>query len=520
MLTFATEMLRRINKLVWMGWCAMFIACTAMAQDLPPKREFRAMWVCTLANLDWPSRSGLSSKTQQDEYREMLEMSRNMGLNALIVQIRPSGDALYPSELVPWTQYLSGKQGQPPSPYYDPLAFMVEESRRRNIEFHAWFNPFRALSSVKFSSISPDNPLMHHPNWFFTYGDSKYFDPGIPDVRDYLVKVVMEVVHNYDIDGIHLDDYFYPYPLEGQPIPDNASFQRYGQGFKSREAWRRANIDAFISQLADSIFITKPWVKFGISPFGVWRGQAEDDRGSATTRTFTAYDGLYADTRKWIEYGWVDYMAPQLYWNISHSRASFKVLLDWWDQLATDRHVYAGHGVYMMQQDDAPNWANSSEYMQQVRLCRTSGNVCGNVWFRANTLKDNPGGIRDVLDKQAYAYPALVPTMPWIDSVAPLRPRMLLCTPDRGGISVDWDAPGPASDGDTPAYYLIYRFRDDTPQNLDDPRFILAIRREGTYYRDEAVEPGHRYTYVITSVDRLHNESTRFVHQTVTMPVF
>ena len=499
--------------IVLMG-CFLLAAFHGSAQELPPKREFRAAWICSLANLDWPSKSGLSSQTQQAEFKSILDMMQGMGMNALVVQIRPAGDALYPSELVPWSQYLSGRQGVPPNPYYDPLAFMVEEAHQRNMEYHAWFNPFRALSSSKFSSISQDNPLLHHPDWFFTYGESKYFNPGIPDVRDYLVRVIMEVVHNYDIDGIHLDDYFYPYPLPDQPIPDQIAYQRYGQGHKSKEAWRRANIDAFISQLADSIFITKPWVKFGVSPFGVWRGQDEDDRGSATSRTFTAYDGLYADTRKWIEYGWVDYMAPQLYWNINHSRASFKVLLDWWKDLAKDRHVYIGHGVYMMQDANAPSWANSGEYVQQVRLCRTDGGVCGSIWFRASTLSDNPNGIREALDKQVYAYPALVPVMPWIDSVPPLRPRMLTCIPDHESITVDWDIPGPATDGDLPAYYVVYRFDDDAPQNMDDPRYIVAIRR-ATYFRDPNVRPGHRYTYVVTSVDRLHNESRRFVYHTV-----
>lgn len=487
------------------------------AQGIPPKREFRAAWLCTLANLDWPSRSGLSSSSQQREFRELMDMMHGMGLNAVIVQVRPAGDAIYPSELVPWSQYLSGTQGQPPSPYYDPLAFMVEEAHSRLVEFHAWFNPFRAVSSNKFSSVAADNPINHHPEWSFAYGESRYFDPGIPEVRNYLVRVIMEVVRKYDIDGIHLDDYFYPYPLEGQPIPDNRSFALYGNGFTSKEAWRRANIDDFISQLADSIFLSKPSVKFGVSPFGVWRGSEQDDRGSATNRTFTAYDGLYADTRKWIEYGWVDYMAPQLYWNITHSRASFKVLLDWWSGLGQDRHIYVGHGVYMMQDENAPLWANTSEYVQQVRLCRSDDQVCGNIWFRASTLNDNPAGIREALGKQVYNYPSLVPVMPWIDSMPPLRPRMLVVAQDAEGISLDWDAPTPAADGDLADYYVVYRFMDDAPLNMDDPRQIVALRRN-SFYRDEKLEKGHSYTYVVTSVDRLHNESTRFVHQTIAFP--
>jgi uncharacterized lipoprotein YddW (UPF0748 family) len=497
-------------------FCIFVLAHATQGQELPPKREFRAAWVCTLANLDWPSKSGSSSAIQQQEFRDLLNMMQGIGLNALIVQVRPAGDAFYPSEWVPWSQYLSGKQGVPPNPYYDPLAFMVQEAHSKNMEFHAWFNPFRALSSVKLSSVAASNVIHQHPEWFFNYGESKYFDPGIPAVRDYLIKVILEVVENYDIDGVHLDDYFYPYPVEGQPIPDERSFRLYGQGYRSKDAWRRANVDAFISELSDTIFQVKPWVKFGISPFGVWRSQDQDGRGSATSRTFSAYDGLYADTRKWLEYGWVDYMAPQLYWNITHSRASFKVLLDWWSSLGSHRHIYAGHGVYLLQEDSPPKWATTQEYMQQVRLCRSDEKVCGSIWFRANTLQSNTNGIREALDRQAYPFPALVPCMPWIDSVPPLKPTSLAACTVPEGVNLSWEAPGPAIDGDVPTYYVVYRFKDETEIRLEDPRNIVAIRRE-TNFLDKSIESGHQYTYCVTALDRSHNESLRAAQQVIAL---
>lgn len=481
---------------------------------IPPKREFRGAWICTLANLDWPSRANLHSDLQKNEFRKMLDHLESAGMNAVFVQVRPAGDALYPSQLVPWSQYLSGKQGVPPSPYYDPVEFMVEECHARNMEFHAWFNPFRALSHTQFSSVAASNLLNHRPEWFFTYGISKYFDPGVPETRHYLVRVVMEVVRKYDIDGIHLDDYFYPYPIAGQPIPDDRSYRLFGHGFTDLKAWRRHNVDAFVEELADSIFLNKPSVKFGISPFGVWRNDDEDLRGSGTVRALSAYDELYADTRKWLKYGWVDYMVPQLYWKIGSDRAAFDVLLEWWDKQSSDRHVYIGHAIYLLQSEAKPSWAKASEFVNQVALCRSQEQVCGSAWFRCASIMNNAGGICNSLRYELYNYPALVPTMPWIDSVPPNRPIDLKIYPQTDGLYLAWEAPEPAEDLDMPAYYVVYRFKDGQTYDLDDPRNILAISKERHYF-DQTVNLGTTYTYAVTSVDRLHNESKRFVYRTV-----
>jgi uncharacterized lipoprotein YddW (UPF0748 family) len=480
---------------------------------VPPKRELRGVWICTLANLDWPSRANMHSDLQKTEFTKLMNGVEKAGLNAVFVQVRPAGDALYPSELVPWSQYLSGKQGVPPSPFYDPLEFMIDEAHHRNIEFHAWFNPFRALSHIQFSSVSADNMLNRHPDWFFTYGISKYFDPGVPAARHYLVRVVMEVVRNYDVDAIHLDDYFYPYPLAGVPIPDDRSFRTYGGGYSDRSTWRRHNVDAFVEELADSIFLNKPSVKFGISPFGVWRNDDQDVRGSGTVRALSAYDALYADTRKWLKYGWVDYMVPQLYWNIGNPRAAFDVLLKWWDDQSSDRHVYIGHAIYLLAREPKPSWANAAEFVDQVELCRSQDQICGSAWFRCASIIANDGGITNSMRYELYKYPALVPTMPWIDSIPPNRPIDLKIYRQDIGLYLAWERPEPADDTDLPSYYVVYRFEDGAPNDLDDPRNIVMITRD-QHFLDKSAKPGLVYTYAVTSVDRLHNESERFVYRT------
>jgi uncharacterized lipoprotein YddW (UPF0748 family) len=489
-----------------------------MGQDTPPKHEFRAVWVTTLANLDWPSSSRLSTYNQQKEFIKLLDKMQKMGLNAVMVQVRPAGDAFYPSKLAPWSQYLSGKQGKAPEPYYDPLDFMIRECHARNMEFHAWFNPFRAVSHNRLSSVAPSNPANAHPDWCYDYGDTKYFDPGHPEARDHIIKVIMEVVRNYDIDGVHLDDYFYPYPLAGKPLPDDKNWKRFGTGYSDKATWRRYNVDSFVATLSDSIFLEKQWVKFGVSPFGVWRNQEQDSSGSATVKALSGYDELFADARKWLELGWVDYLAPQLYWAIGSRRASFSMLLDWWGGVSADRHLYIGHGVYLMSQASVPSWASTSEFISQVGLCRNTGVACGNIWFRASTLMSNPSGITDRLRSSFYTYPAMPPTMPWLDSIPPNRPRNFTALANEDGVYLTWRQPTSASDLEVARYYIVYRFETDQEQNFEDPRNIVSISGE-TNFTDIAVEKGKNYLYAVTAVDRLHNESTKFVYQWVNTSV-
>ncbi len=498
----------RLLLLGILGW-------QSLAAQVPPKREFRAVWVCTLANLDWPSRATSSPATQQREMIRMLDRFEEMGMNAIIFQVRPAGDAFYHSDLAPWSHYLTGQQGKAPSPYYDPLAFIIEACHERNIELHAWFNPFRAVSHTRHVKVSARHPSKLHPDWCFDYGDSRYYNPGVPAARDHIQQVILEVLRKYDVDGIHLDDYFYPYPIGTRPVPDDAAYARYGgPNYPSRAHWRRHNIDEFVRTLNDSIQEIKPWVKFGISPFGVWRNQTEDSRGSTTDGAFSAYEGLYSDTRKWIKEGWVDYMAPQIYWSVNHPRASYRIVLDWWNALEADRHIFVGHAPYLMSESSAPAWAKSSEFLLQTRLQREKAHVSGDIWFRAKPLMKNPQGFCDALRQQCYQYPALPPAIPWKDSIPPERPGNFRTIVLPEGVQLSWDPPRIAEDGQTAAYYVIYRFEGGERYDLSDPRNIVSVQRTTTFF-DENTSPGNDYGYVVTAVDRSHNESKRFVYYQV-----
>ena len=311
--------------------CLLFLVISLNSQKLfaQSKYEFRGVWVATVANIDFPSSKNLTTQQQKDEFIKLLDMHKRNGMNAVVVQIRPAADAFYPSQYEPWSEYLTGKQGQPPSPYYDPLKFMIAETHKRGMEFHAWMNPYRAEFQIGKSSISPTHITRVHPEWFIDYGGVKYFDPGNKDAQKFVVNVVRDVVKRYDIDAIHFDDYFYPYRIAGKEFNDNISFIKYGNGM-SRDDWRRSNVDSIILQLSKAIKEENKYCQFGISPFGVWRNIDKDPEGSNTKAGQTNYDDLYADILLWLRMKWIDYVVPQLYWEISHKVVGFEVLTDWW----------------------------------------------------------------------------------------------------------------------------------------------------------------------------------------------
>ena len=275
-----------------------------------PNYEFRGVWVATVGNIDWPSKKTLSVEEQKEEFINLVEMHKRNGMNALIVQVRPAADALYSSSYEPWSEFLTGIQGQAPVPFYDPLTFMISETHKRGMEFHAWLNPYRAVFNMRTSSIASNHLTKTHPEWFLVYGDKKYFNPGLPQVRRHTVKVVEDLVKRYDIDGVHMDDYFYPYRIAGREFPDEKEYKRYGKGM-SKDEWRRSNCDSIIYELFNAIRTIKPKLRFGISPFGIWRNKSQDPMGSDTKGGQTNYDDLYADILLWLEKGWIDYVAPQ-----------------------------------------------------------------------------------------------------------------------------------------------------------------------------------------------------------------
>jgi len=390
-----------------------------MAQVSSPNYEFRGVWVASVANIDWPSKKNLSVAEQKAEYIRLLDMHQRNGMNAMIVQIRPAGDALYPSPYEPWSEFLTGKQGLPPTPLYDPLEFMITETHKRGMEFHAWLNPYRAVFNLLNSSISPAHLTKVHPEWFLIYGDKKYFNPGLPEVRQHTAKVVKDLVTRYNIDGIHMDDYFYPYRIAGKEFPDQKDFEKYGNGMK-KEDWRRSNCDSVILLIHTIVRKVNPHIKFGISPFGVWRNKSQDPMGSDTKAGQTNYDDLYADILLWLQKGWIDYVVPQLYWERGHKLADYDVLLDWWNDHTYGRQLYIGHGFYRAGTNAA--WRSPKEIPQQLQAVRAYPTTQGSVYFSSKSFETNPNGWSDSLHNHYYHYPALVPPMAWIDNTAPDQP--------------------------------------------------------------------------------------------------
>ena len=384
-----------------------------MAQNIQtnPRSEFRAAWVASVGNIDWPSKKGLPVDSQKVEFVRLVEMHKRNGLNALIVQIRPAADAMYPSPYEPWSEWLNGVQGKPPVPYYDPLAFMIEVTHKNNMEFHAWCNPYRADNNIGKTSIAPTHITRIHPEWFLNYGGKKYFDPSNKLVQSFVTDVIVDIVKRYPIDGIHFDDYFYPYRIPGEEFPDEDSYQKSGSSL-SKDDWRRSNVDSIIVQLYRSIKIENPKCKFGISPFGVWRNSDKDSTGSNTKAGQTNYDDLYADIVLWLKMGWIDYVAPQLYWEFGHKAAPFEVLLDWWSKNSYGKHCYIGLGIYKAGTNAA--WQDSTQLQRQIEAIRNTPNVQGEIFFSSKNFIKNPNGWSEMLRTNFYSEPAVVPVMEWL----------------------------------------------------------------------------------------------------------
>ncbi len=392
---------------------------------LPP-REFRGVWVATVANIDWPSKPGLPVEEQQAELIALLDKAVQMHLNAVVFQVRPACDALYNSALEPWSEYLTGQQGKAPEPLYDPLDFAVAEAHKRGLELHAWFNPYRARHNEAKSPVAADHISKTRPDLVRNYAKFLWLDPGEPDVQDYTSQVVLDVVRRYDIDGIHMDDYFYPYRENDAknheiPFPDSASYHKYTQdgGTLNRDDWRRENVNLLVERLYKEIKAEKPWVKFGISPFGIWRPGSP-----AQIKGFDAYVQIYADSRKWLHNGWCDYFTPQLYWKIEQTPQSYPVLLNWWiGQNVQHRHLWPGNFTSRVGDESKTAWP-LHEIVYQVKTTRGHAGATGNVHFSMKAFLTNQGGITDGLAKSVYALPALVPASPWLGTTRMGRPEI------------------------------------------------------------------------------------------------
>ena len=471
-----------------------------------PKTELRAAWIATVVNIDWPSKKGLNSVQQQQEYVRLLDLLKSVGMNAVVVQVRPAADAFYPSSYEPWSEYLSGTQGQSPFPYYNPLTFMIEQARIKGLEFHAWFNPYR-VSMNDTTRFASDHPLYKHPEWFVKYGGKWYYDPGHREAREFVLKAIMETVMHYDLDAVHFDDYFYPYRIMNEEFPDSCSYKAYGiDSFATKDDWRRDNVNYFVRELSARIKSVKPHVKFGISPFGVWRNIDKDPNGSATQAGQTNYDDLYADVLKWLQEGWIDYVTPQLYWHIGFKVADYEVLLDWWSKHTYGKHLYIGQGIYRV---GGKSWEDPNEVSNQILLNRSNENVKGSMFFSAKTFLQNKNRINEQI-KEMYRYPALVPVMDWMDSSAPTPPLVVVSKGSQAeGIQIQWKDDSTS----TATYYVIYRFDERDSLTTEDPEKIYAIVQRTPYeiqtWTDAHTKKRTTYQYVITAVNRQHNESNR-----------
>lgn len=384
-------------------------------------REFRAVWVATVANIDWPSQPGLPVHRQQSELIDIMDRVRLLGMNAIILQIRPTADAFYASELEPWSYYLTGENGRAPEPFYDPLAFAVEEAQRRGLDLHVWFNPYRAGHPTASDTLAANNVLNQFPDAVHDYGTQRWMDPGAPEIADHSFRVIMDVVERYDIDGVHMDDYFYPYAIrdaDGNDVafPDSATYAQFGEGLELAD-WRRQNVDRFIERVYAGIKERKPWVLFGLSPFGIWRpGHPEGVTG------FDQYEGLYADARKWLRNGWVDYYTPQLYWALDSEGQPYGPLLDWWvGENVTNRHIWPGNAIYRA--DPGPNKAwPVEEVVAQVNRTRATPGASGNVFFSMQALRPDDQILSDSLLQTVYGQQALPPSTTWLGGASPGPP--------------------------------------------------------------------------------------------------
>jgi uncharacterized lipoprotein YddW (UPF0748 family) len=428
-LTCATVKFKAPASAVILFFCAVLSVPAAVtyssANIAPPwiSREFRAVWVATVANIDWPSKPGLPVDEQKKELLAILDHAVKANLNAVVFQVRPVCDAFYDSRLEPWSYYLTGVMGKAPSPYYDPLQFVVEESHKRGLELHAWFNPYRAGHPSWKPPVAANHISKTRPDLVRKYDTYLWLDPGLREVQEYSLEVIMDVVRRYDIDGIHIDDYFYPYPTKDarnreMDFPDGAAWKIYtaAGGKLSREDWRRESINTFVHELYDSVKASKPWVKVGISPFGIWQpGSPKPIEG------FNAYAKLYADSRKWLASGWLDYCSPQLYWPIQETNHSFPVLLKWWsEQNVNHRGLWPGLNIGKV--GGLGGW-KAAEIVNQIKATREQcGSAAGEIFWGVKALTEDHGGLAATLANGVFAKPALIPSTPWLEKTFPARP--------------------------------------------------------------------------------------------------
>ena len=466
--------------------------------DASPKREFRGAWIQTVGQSRYQQ---MNSAAMKHYLTEMVRKLDEAGINALIFQIRPEADAFYKSELEPWSRFLTGRQGQTPDdPNFDPLAFLIEECHKRGMELHAWMNPYRVKSNIN-SELAPNHIYWKYPERFVKYGTQLFFDPGLPENRTFICNVVEDIVERYDVDAIHMDDYFYPYPIAGQTFPDDGSFSTYAasQGFSDREDWRRNNVNLLIQQIKYTIVKAKPWVRFGISPFGIYRNKRSTPDGSGSeTNGLQNYDDLYADIKLWVQKGWIDYNLPQLYWEIGHKAADYTTLLQWWNANNFQQPLYIGQ--------DIKRSLDKNELDVKIKQSREMAFVSGNCYWYGYLITENRNGEAEALRNGAHRNKALIPAYSNMHKGRPDKVKSLtdVFAPDMHFLT--WDYKKQTNNPESAKYFVVYRFRNGEKVDIENPENIVAVTSDNFYVLP--YETGNtKYTYVITAMDAFHNES-------------
>ena len=463
---------------------ALLLAVGVKAQtpdNAHPKREFRAAWIQTVNG----QFKGMSTEKIKQTLVGQLNSLQGAGINAIIFQVRPEADALYASQLEPWSRFLTGIQGQAPSPYWDPMQFMIDECHKRGMEFHAWINPYRTKTNQN-NDLAANHVYNIHPEWFVTYGNQLYFDPALPESRKHICMVITDIVSRYDVDAIHMDDYFYPYPISGKDFPDDASFARYGGGFSNKADWRRSNVNILIKKIHETIREIKPWVKFGISPFGIYRNESSDPLGSKTNG-LQNYDDLYADVLLW-------------------ARADYETLVKWWAKNTENRPLFIGQSVMNTVQHADPDNSSINQLPRKMALQRAYQTIGGSCQWPASAVIENAGKYRDALVQEYHKYPALVPVFDFMDNKAPDKVRKVKKVWTADGYLLFWTAPKAEDEMDKAVQYVVYRFDNKEDVDLEDPSHIVAVTRNN-FYKMPYENGKTKYRYVVTALDRLHNES-------------
>ena len=487
-------------KRIFILLLTLCISAVMLAGVPMPKREFRGAWI-QMINGQF---QGMSRDQMQANLTHQLDVLQRCHVNTIIFQVRGEADAMYQSSLEPWTRFLSGQQGVAPQPLWDPLAWMVNECHRRGMELHAWINPYRAKTKTT-KELAANHPARIHPERFISYDNQLIFNPGLKENRDYICTVVKDIVSRYDIDGLHIDDYFYPYP-NGTRFDDEATFRQYGNGFTDLGDWRRFNVNLLIEQLYKTIHDTKPWVKLGVSPFGIYHNAKNGGVPGSNTNGLQNYDDLYADVLYWINRGWVDYNVPQIYWEIGHKAADYDTLIRWWSKYASARPLVIGQDVERtVRAADLQNPAQN-QMPAKFQLQRTLPGVSGScLWYSAAVVR-NEGNYAGALEQYYHRYPALQPLMPWIDKKTPRKVRHLSIRKAPDGNYLFWEAPKEKHEMNKVRNYVVYRFARGEKVNTEDASHILTITPQNILKLPVA-DGKNRYTYVVTALNRLQNES-------------